>query len=350
MYKRKYHSGYVRSLASGVKTGIAIAKYASYARKGVKKVRKSMAPPDNAVRVTAKTYKKKYRKKRVYKKSNKVSVTKLKKDVRSLQTRARDGEAILTYRFRSTGKVTCPVNLQTFSPVTAVSILTIETILQNMLYFDPSDPSNLITANGISAGYERNYRFKSMYMKTTFKNNYQVPVKITVYLSIPRVDTNITPIQAFINGMADNPGGALSVTSPLSYVSDSSQFKKLWNIIKSQSILLQPGQEYVISHSSAGFNYDPANSDHHTSSYQKSYNSYSLDVRVEGVLGHDVTLNEVGFLQGGVDITTDRIFKLVYDAGIQLDYVRTLDTSQPFTNSGVVSSHPIADNIAYSIA
>jgi len=353
MYKPKYYGQYGKALASGFKTGAAIYSAGSHIYKAYGKARKGVATPSiNTARVVNKTYKKKAYKKKVYrKKPYKKAIPKMKRDIKALQSKAKDGESVLTHRFRSASKISCLTGQQTFSPVIAMPVSTLETVLGNMLYFNPATPGTLTSASGVSANYQRNYHFKSVYTKCLFRNNYQVPCKLTIYVSAIKADSSITVTSAYANGLADNPGTALSITSPLSYLTDSDQFLHIWKLVNTKTIVLQPGQEYVYSHSTGSFDYDPSVSDSHSSNFQKAYKAYSIDCRIEGLLGHDPTvLTEQGMLSAAVDTLVERTFKVVYDSGINLDYVIAIDSSTTsFTGSPVLSQQPTADNQSFSV-
>ncbi|AXH76123.1 MAG: putative capsid protein [Circoviridae sp.] len=357
MYKPKYYNSYAKSLYSGMRTGAAVAKAAQYVvntykKRGKAKSKATSNPSINTTRVVGKTYKKRAFKKKAYKKPTKQSIPSMKRDIKKLQSKVKDGESVCTYRLRTAGKVSCNTGEQTLSPIISLPVSTIESVLGNLLYFDPANPNTLVSASGVSATYQRNYRFQSTYTKVTFRNNYQIPCKLTVYVSAVKADTSITVTQAYANGLADNPGSALSITSPLSYLTDSDQYKHLWKLLNTKTIILQPGQEYVYSHSSDLFDYDPSVTDSHTTSYQKAYKSFSIDARIEGLLGHDIVVtNEQGTLSAALDLLVDRTFKVIYDSGINLDYVIVSNLSDTtFTTANpVLSQQPVAGNQSFKL-
>lgn len=275
----------------------------------------------------------------------------LTKQVRAIQKEMKTNMGTLIYKEISTGRaVQSVVNQQTLTPVTQITMGSYETVLGELRFFNPSVPGTLIQGSGASGTYDRNYHFKNVYSKVSIVNNYQIPVKVKLYCCIPREDTNIIPITAFTNGLADigNP----SNTSPYLDLTESPQFNKLWKIVASSKKILQPGQVLKDSVNNKDIMYNPSFFDSHALDYQKKYKTLNWFVRITGVLAHDTTVTtEQSLAPCGVDFLYQNYYTVEYDAGIDLKYIVIADTSDTsFTNGGVVSSKPVADNIGYSQA
>lgn len=271
----------------------------------------------------------------------------VKKKVSRLSRQLESTSAVFTSRIRSTHHLRAAVNSNlTIDFSNGGTIGQLESGCNSLPYWNPA--TNLIINQDAGAGTYQREITASMYTKLTLRNNYQVPCNIRVYLCLPKDDTSLGPVVLYQNGIADQ--GGISHTSTLAYPSDSEMLKEMWSL-KCTKRTLQPGQEMSLSHFKAPFQYDFSKTDTHALSYQKRYNGYSWLIRITGVLGHDtVTTNEQGILASGIDLVEDVVFKYFYDAGKDLRFIKVADNAAGFSNSGVCSSKPIADNQIYSVA
>lgn len=278
----------------------------------------------------------------------KPTVKTLAKAVKKLRIATESDQGVLTYRWRQTYRCLSSVNGQSLTNVPILLNGVLETILAQLRYYNPSTPTTLVTADGASGTFMKDFTFDKIYTSIVCRNNYQVPVKVRVYLCKVKDDTSIEPTTAFSNGLADigNP----SSTSPLVYLTDSPQFTDLWKIHSSEIAQLQPGEEMKMSYTVPTFQYDPSLVDSHNQAYQTRYHGCVFVVRTEGVLGHDTSADQQGTLAAGVDIQMDRTFVVKYSAGADIEYLVVNDESDTFTNGGVTSQKPIPDNIAYSVS
>lgn len=277
--------------------------------------------------------------------------TSLTKQVKAIQKELKTNQGTLVYKEIATGRAVQPsVNQQTLTPLTQITMGSYETVLGELRFFNPAVPGTLTQGSGASGTYDRNYHFKSVYSKVSLVNNYQIPVRVKLYCCMPKEDTNIIPITAFSNGLADvgNP----SLTSPYVDLTESPQFNKLWKIVKSYKKVLMPGQVMKSSINSKDVMYNPSIFDSHALDYQRKYKTLNWFVRITGVLAHDtVVTTEQSLAPCGLDFITQTIYTVEYDAGVDLKFIVIADTSDAaFTNGGVVSSKPVADNIGYSQA
>lgn len=287
----------------------------------------------------------KTKKKRIVKKA---PMSKLVADLSHLKKITDADTGTLIYRARTTGRVLAGVNQQSYASIVMNSTSTIETILAELRFFNPAVPGTLTQASGATGTYSRNFYFKNGYIKFKIRNNYQVPCRCVLYACSPKEDTDLTVSTAFTDGLADvgNPDNA----SPLVFLTDSPLFYDLWKINKSCSSILQPGEEMDYNMSLGAFEYNPADVDSHSLSYQKQYKASIYFVRVEGILGHDSTADEQGCLAGGIDWMADRTFTVEYPAGVNIKYIVVSNGADSFTNAALVSSKPVSDNIVYSVS
>nr|WAE43937.1 MAG: capsid protein [Cressdnaviricota sp.] len=343
---RKNYSGYTKYITPAMSiAGAAYKAYTKYNRKPRAAYKKK------AVKTSNKMYTNTSKSGRVYKKRTyrpKVRVIpKLVKQVKELNRQSKADEATMTYRVRTTGRILSAVNQQTFDEITAVSVTSLETVLAVLKYYDPAVPGTLVTADGAVGTYSKEFMFSRQYCRAVIRNNYQSPVRLSVYLQSVKEDTSIPPSTAYSNGLLDV--GGISATSPLSFVSDSRQYRDLWHIVSSKKVELQPGEEYVCTYSTKPFVYDPSLVDSHPDAHQHRYKAYAISARVEGIIGHDTVADQQGILQGGVDWCCDRTWVVTYNAGINLEYHVNSDQSDAFTTGPVASQKPIPDNINYSV-
>lgn len=290
-------------------------------------------------------------KRRAYVKSRgKGKVAKLSNQIRNINRSLKSERGVLIWRAKDCASINSTVSNVAYQQYSINTTGNMETCLANLRYYNPSDPANLVTASAATGTFYKSFLFKSMYAILELSNNYQVPCNVRVYILRVKDDTSITPSTAFEDGLADvgNPDN----TSPLCYPTDSPQFNEMWRIVKSVDKKLLPGRKMSCSYSVRNINYDPSLTDSHNLSYQTRYKAFAFYVRIVGVEGHDTAVTtEHGTLAAGVDVELRKTFTVEYDAGADIKTIVLADTSDTsFTNSGVVSSMPVADNIAYSIA
>lgn len=285
-----------------------------------------------------------------------VMSSKRKTTVKSLDKRLKDVQCLLNascgelvYRNRSTGSLTCSARVQNGLNLATFHQSYYEGVLQQLRYYDPTTPSTLVTADGATGSFSKDFCFTSNYAKLTLRNNYQVPVEISIYNCQCKTDTSIDPFTAWSNGLADTCN--VSYSNDLTYPTDSDQIVSLWNILKTTKKQLEPGESLVITHSVDKFDYDPAVADSQIETYRKEHKGFAFMIAITGVLGHDTSAAERTRLPAGVDYELDRVSKVKYDAGANIKYIYCVDNSaSSFTNGGVVSLKPISDNLAYSVS
>lgn len=287
-------------------------------------------------------------KRKTVRRHKKSKISQIASQVRSLQKTSKADMGMLTFRIRSTGRNLSGINSCSYTDVSGVDNTLLELVLQQLRYYDAENPGTLLTAPGTTGSFMKEFYFKKVFNKLLIRNNYQVPCRVAIYNMQVKSDTSITPKTAFTNGLTDV--GAPTSTSPIVYPSDSPQFLDLWKIIKTTKVVLQPGEECVLTHLSKTFSYDPSLVDSHAGLYQPRYAGFAFLIRTEGILGHDTSVDEQGILAAGIDWQMDSTLVVEYSAGADIEYVYVTDGSDTFTNSAVVSSKPVSDNITYSVS
>lgn len=275
-------------------------------------------------------------------------VAKLTKNVRTLQKAMKSQRSELTYHYRLTDSVFSSVNQANYGDYIMNSLTLYEQVLGKLQFFSPTGASALINADGASGTYQRDYHFKSVYASIECFNNYQVPANVTIYTVAVKSDNTILPSVALSNGLADvgNP----SFNSPMIHPTDSPQFNDLYAILKNTKKKVMPGQSLFASFGVKDVYYSPSTADSQTASYQARYKCFGFLVRTEGTYGHDSAAAQQAQLASGLDINVHRKFVVEYDSGIDLKTIYINDAAPSFTNGGLVSSKPVSDNIAYSLA
>lgn len=276
----------------------------------------------------------------------------LKKQVTQIKKQLNAGQARHVYKNLHAYDLSCAVNSISYSNLDFATGSQIETYMANLRYYDPAAPGTLVTAAAATGTYQRDIHFKNIFASAELRNNYQVPVNVKVYLLQPKGDTDVSPATYYSNAIVDQLiGGAGTTTTAGIYPTDLSAFVQQWRIKCVKDVTLEPGHSTTVSHSTGSFTFDPALYDHHTLAYQNKFKSFSFFVRLEGVVGHDTTADQQTTLQAAVDCLITLRAEILYDAGVSLDDIYLYDQrAAAFTNGGVVSLKPVADNIGYSKA
>lgn len=275
-------------------------------------------------------------------------VRQLRKQVTVLAKSVKSDQAVHTHRRRDIQDIGSNVGQVNHVALTGINLTTLEASMANLRYYDPANPSVLVTADAATGTYTRQVHFTAIYQKLHIRNNYQIPARVTIYSCTPKNDTSIEPPGFYSNGASDQTI-SMAVTSPLLYMSDINMVRDNWRLKVVKEKLLQAGEEMWGTYSVKGFDYDPSNADSHTLAYQRKYGAHVFVVRIEGTIGHDQQLAQYDTTQAKVDTILDTKFVITYDAGVNLtDFSSDNNASGTFTNFGVVSSMPVADNIAWS--
>lgn len=277
-------------------------------------------------------------------------VRQLNKRVKKISKSLKSDQARHTHRRLDVQSIGSNAGQVNNSGITATDFDFLEACVANLRYYNPATPGTLTTANAATGTYTRDIHFESIYHKLTVRNNYQTPCYVTIYSCTPKEDTNNTAPSWYSQGVADQTL-SIATTSPLLYMSDIQQVTKAWNLKVVGKKRLEPGREMHAYHSSKPFNFNPDVVDVHSQSYQAKYRAHQFVLRVGGCIGHDTVAAEYLTQPAQVDTILERKAVITYDAGVNLDdYSEDNNASASFTNSGVVSNKPVADNQAFSTA
>jgi len=314
MYNRNAPARYAKAGYSALKTGVQAANllrgaYNLYT--GGKKTTKATPVRVAAVRPVRRT---------------KVSRAKpnLQRQVKELMKRQDAVLGTYTRKIKAyTTAKSAATNEVRYSSASFNSIGVLTGTIDAVKYFDPANPSTLITVDLSAPNYQQSIRFVKSYGKLVIRNNYSVPCRATMYFVKCKTDTSIAPETAISNSLTDESNA--SITSPMIFPTDCHEFNDLWQIVKSKSVFLQAGQEASLSQSYPAFNYDGALGDDQTESFVKNYHGGYAMVRVEGVLAHGSTSGNT-HSQAGVDMSFEQIQTVKYPAGVNVRYLEIVDS------------------------
>jgi len=295
-----------------------------------------------------KSYSKKTRKP---KRTSRRTKTSLKKEVRHIKQQLNADSARHIYKQLTADAWSVSANECTQGTIAIITGSLLETYISHLRYYDPSNPGTLTTASGATGTFQREIHFKNVNAKLEVHNNYQVPCRVKIYLVKPKGDTNISPTTYYNNSIADQviTGGNTSTAGI--YPTDLKTFMSQWSVKCVKDAILDAGAFTVVSHNSGAFKYDPSLFDDHSLEYQNKFKACAWFMRIEGVLGHDTSANQVTTIPTRIDYTTTLRAEIIYDAGVVLDDIYLANNrSSSFTNGGVITNKPIADNQSYSVA
>lgn len=279
--------------------------------------------------------------------------TSLKKEVKQIKRQLNADSARHVYKLLGAATLSCAVNQSNYTTVDVVTGSLIEQFCANLRYYDPSVPGTLVTAAGGTGTYQRELFFKNIHGGLEVRNNYQIPCKVKIYLVKPKGDTTITPTTYYNNSIADQLiGGLGTITTNGIFPTDLRAFNQQWSCKCLKDVTLDAGSTIYVSHNSGSFKYDPSLFDSHSLEYQPKFKAFAYFVRIEGVIGHDTAVaTEQTTLVGQVELATTIRAEIIYDAGVVLDdlYMNNARDAS-FTNGGVCTNKPIADNQATSVA
>lgn len=298
------------------------------------------------------------RRKQKAKQFKKLTNNKIKKEIVSLKNKVKDLEhsenaslGRYTRRDLVPHQIVAGNNVQSTITFPINSADTYARVLSGLKYYNPSNPSTLITADASTGSYSKDFLVKSLYSKLTVRNNFQTDCTATVYLCVVKTDTSQTPLGSWNDGIDTDAGSVTSTTELAQYPSDFDVFNSTWRIEKSVRKDLSPGQSFECSHSLKDLEYDPALINEEDAVYKKNDKSSAWLVVVHGTISHDTAVNnKVGYAPSGIDMVQSSTWKVEYNAGVNLSYVDSVNDLSIPTNTYVQSHQPKPDNIGYSVA
>ena len=257
--------------------------------------------------------------------------------------------AIKTFRERFTHSifVTAP-NQMKYDSFNLCSASSIQRALAALQYYDPSDPVNVVVANGNTGTFQRDFLFKSNF-RAVVRNNFTTAASLRMYFVLPKVQTSQTPVLTIAEGFTDR--GITSTTTVMMYPTDSEVFNHAYKIVRSHSCLLQAGSEIVWKFIDT-FRYNPAVDDIFNKDLYPEYCGLVLVVFLEGCVGHeDVIHGNVGTMSACMDILTEATHKISYDAGFNAEFIEVINNSDPLTviNAVACNKPVVANQVATGI-
>jgi len=282
-------------------------------------------------------------------KRGKTRMDRVENAVKCLRQETNAALGMMTYRQSNTQQVLAANTQANAADIGQITTSLLENVLNNLKYFNPATPGTLTTASGSAGTYQRDILFKFIQQKVTVRNNYQTDINVRIYRCTPKTDTSDTPSQTWTAGIADQ-SNAVSYGTPNQYPTDYQLFNDVWASSVVLDTTLSPGQSAKFSNIAKDVEYDSAITDASTLAYQKKNKSCIFLAHVMGTLGHNTTGSTVGILPAGLDIHIQRIMKVQYNAGININFLILSDqTGVP--EIGAVQSHqPASDNLFYEQA
>lgn len=237
------------------------------------------------------------------------------------------------------------INWNTFYMNDAGSI---ETVLAQLKYYDPSAPGTLITAPGATGSYERKFTFTST-CTVDSRNNCQVPVELRVYWVRCMADTSISPEANLDNCLTDSCN--LTKESPIVFPSDAVGSSQLWKVDKCKIFHLKPGGTCSVTLSCGKTTYDPSEYDNNPLAYQKGWKSSALLFRLRGEISHDnTTTTNVGYIGAVLDTVKRTTYTVDYNAGgPKMVYTHAVSNLDTMAAIPLMTVCPVADNLPASL-
>lgn len=324
MYKPKYWNKYANSFVQGAKLGRQLAPYAAYAYKKYTGSKKSV--------VSTKRPKRQY--KRKVQKNAKI-IKDVARKVQKLSDQVSANTSTYIKKYRICDSLLCASsNVVNYAVIQVNTKPVIEAVIDSVKYFDPSVPGTLINVDLTSATFQQEVRFSNVYSRCQVRNNYSVPAKVTIYFCKNKKDTSINPDTAISNSLTDMSNAL--ITSPMIYPSDMHEFGDLWSISKSSTMVLEAGQELVMSNSLPSFKFDISHADDHALTYQRYFHGSCYLIRLEGVVGHGAT-SGTSRGKAGIDYCVDRHHTVKYSGGSDIIYLEVSDNSETVVGNNTVS-------------
>lgn len=234
--------------------------------------------------------------------------------IRKVARRVEAGMGTFVWKKHSTAVWTCSADGSSHNNAIGSDKARIESAIDALPVYDPATGTS--TPRDFTAGsLQKQVEIAKTKTQITVRNNYLKPVKVCVYLCIPKSDTNTRPTTAITQGLADI--GAPSGNALGLYANLVPQFRDFWAIMKTKKRTLQPGQTVSLFNQFGSFLYDPSFVDSHNLAYQRKYGAHEWLVRLEGVPSHGATSGS-GTGDGSVDVTTYTMYTVKYEAGADI--------------------------------
>lgn len=272
-------------------------------------------------------------------------LSKIRTQVRKLQRQNRADLGVAIHRTRTYNSFGCSDSKSYFHDLAHFGNDECEASISYLRYYNPSDPANLVTADGAVGTYKKDFNFVSVVSTIQLTNNYKTPGWVTLYLMIPKEDTNQSPRDMYVAGLTDvgNPNSDLLSVYP----TDSKLLSHMYSFARTKRYYVRPGQTITQSYKPKPFLYDPSLQDSHTLQFFRRHGAHYWCARMEGHTAHD---RKVGteFGTGACQFDTVHKLKTViqYTAGVNVTTITVGDNSKGvFTNAPVSTVVPAPFNV-----
>lgn len=268
----------------------------------------------------------------------------MKKQIKKIKQQNEANMGDLTYRYIDVDDFDIPVNKIYWNWYALSDITDIEAVLAQLRYYDPTAPTNLVTADFATGSYQKEVLIELCSLNITTRANYTTPAEIVMYACRVKDDTSQTPLALMQAG--DSDVSNVDLNNPQLYPSDIPLVTDLWKLKVLKKRHLEPGQQCSASISvKKPFTYDPHVSDTHNLTYQRRYGGCGILLGVNGGLAHDTTLDEQGLADTQVDIMIKRTYRVKYNAGASIKYIYVNDQLDAFTNDARVCVKDTPDQV-----
>lgn len=234
--------------------------------------------------------------------------------IRRLERTVIDDISTRTFRKLDYSREASAVNQKLSLDFTGVVVADIESALTGVRFWDSSTSPGSFKTGDLKGAESQQCQISSVDSKLMVRNNGVVDCHVELYLCVPKVDTSLTILNTYQNGLAAQGNPDLGAVN--SYLTDSEQFKKLWKIKTSKKMLLRAGTQTSLSYHFGPFSYNPAIFDDHADVFQKKLAGHAYMIRCMGVISHLIaTPTTVGSGACSVDVYRSMKIVVKYDSG-----------------------------------
>lgn len=233
----------------------------------------------------------------------------------------------------------------------ACDIAKLDDAISQLRYYDPSNPSVLLTAGGATGDFSRTFTFLNFSAKLVIRNNYNTPFFITLYVVTPKSDLTFDPVQHVQEGLDIQMAVPADVDAVTSYPTDSDVFNTYWKIRKTVKRYLTPGKETAITYNTGRFEFNPEVADIRSlETYMVKYKSAVFMWKVQTSPAHDsVVPDTVGLAPAKFDATLYFTSKVQYDAGVALnDFSSNISLDE--MGFEIINNGPMTGNQLFDLA
>jgi len=245
------------------------------------------------------------------------------KKIQKLETRVAESETTLDYRSRAVTTVTKGSNTRNYESAHYYGANTLAAVMGALPVYDAA--TNTFTDRSFSvATNSKTVLIPKIENTLEMKNNYDVPIKVCVYIIVPKTDTSTDPAVTMSAGLADV--GITAAQSTLWKIRDAPKFNSAWTIKRSVCRILKPGGTMVVNNSVYNVKWDPTSND--TLTFQRKFKNFAFMCTFEACvneIAHDTTNGNVGYIKGAVDRVFTQRFICKYDGGVHATRVKISD-------------------------